>query len=277
MKPQPDYGMQDIESLVCDRKQFEAFVYTPVDEALATIRERRKDPELEKKVMDFLNGDIPEPFMGGVKAVLVRNVVTPNYETVRFLDIVEALSGVQPLLAEYPEDKFVPSNNLKRLLCKIGFYVGRDRNGALILDRVGIVNFDAINGSKMSQIKTLWGQPLVDFHHEFFLSTCSDIHSDQLYDISSWYKRRGGDADKYYLSLLCLFVKHGILFENFLLEDPVEASFAKNVFLPAYIRLWNLIGEKPLIVSLEPTKIEGDKFWLCYPYIYKHILTAKLN
>lgn len=85
-----------------------------------------------------------------------------------------------------------------------------------------------------------------------------------IFDASSWFRSQGTTASEYYLAFLLLFVRHGILFENFLL-DRRELSFTENVVLPTLAAIRNELGLKPLIVALEPTEVEEDRYWKCYP------------
>jgi hypothetical protein len=75
----------------------------------------------------------------------------------------------------------------------------------------------------------------------------------------------GGKPKEYYKAFLTLCIRNGILFENFILTNEEERRFTKDVFLPIFSEVTERIGMKPLIVALEPTDIEGDKFWMCHP------------
>jgi hypothetical protein len=119
------------------------------------------------------------------------------------------------------------------------------------------------NGRRISELKTLWGEGFVEFHHEFLHERFPHLR-DKHVDISSWLKESGSGAKDYYQKFFTLFLKDGILFENFLL-DKKELNFTKEIVLPAIINIEKATGKKPLIVALEPTKHEGDKFWNSYP------------
>ncbi len=267
--PTPDELMQD-------REFFDKTVYTAPDVALQELRERRADPKLESGVNASLSNDIPEPLKEGPKAVIFRQLVTPNYEIRRFFSIADAMEGLEPLFWEYYDDKFTSNNEWKHSLGKLSFYNGKGKKGGSKVDTLKIIDFNTSNGKKISEVSTLWGQSLVDFHHEFFNERFR-THKGTCYDATAWFSRNGSTAQSYYEHFLTLFVRHGILFENFVLDDPIEAAFTKEIFLPAFLKVWKKIGNKPLIVSLEPTDIEGDKFWICHPGEHKDFIVQKLG
>lgn len=254
---------RQIEELVSSRQKFNEFVYTPLDKALEEIKTRRANPDLVKEVDGLLNNDIPECFNTGPKAVIFSQV-SPNYELRRFMSLIDAIEELLPVFLEYCDDKFVPENDWKYSLGKLKFFYGRGKHGGLKIERVNIIDFNKSNGRKLSEITTLWGQKLLDFHHEFFDQTFKKLKPEQCSDISNWLKLHGGTPMEYYKHVLLLMIKQGILFENFMLYGH-EEPFTRNIFLPAFIQITNDLKMKPLIVALEPTEIEGDTFWTCYP------------
>lgn len=268
----------DINKLADDRNLFDNFIYTSLNEAVEEIKKRRGVEDLEKKVFELLNGNMPRPlFDGQPRGVLFRSILTPNYEVVRFVNILDSIQYLKPLFFEYTGDKFTSNNLLKHSLGKMGFYSGRNKNNDSIIEFVSIVDFNKYNGKIISDIKTLWGQSLVEFHHRMFDSVCGKVSRDFFYDISSWFKLHGPTARDYYRSLMLLCCRDVILFENFMLEDAEEKLFTREVVLPAFLDVWKMTGVRPLIVALEPTNIEGDHFWSCYPYEYLDIVKKHKN
>jgi hypothetical protein len=69
---------------------------------------------------------------------------------------------------------------------------------------------------------------------------------------------------EYYKAFMSLLVNHGVLFENYYLNEK-EHAFTKKVFLPAFIEVYEKTGYKPMIVSIEPTDNEGDQYWYSHP------------
>ena len=91
------------------------------------------------------------------------------------------------------------------------------------------------------------------------------------FDASSWFHESGGNAKNYYESFIRLFIKDAILFEDFLLNDEGEREFTEKVFLPAFVKVFEETGCKPLIVPLiwsgkeKWSEDEKDPTWTHYP------------
>ena len=258
---------QLIESLVSDKDAFNAYVYTPLSEAIATLKERTRsqDPELASIV--------PSEMLQKPRAVLFRQVLTSNYESRRFMNLVES-SELEPLFFEYYSDKFTSNNDFKHSLGRMFFYKGMGKNGGTQIHSRTVLDFNTANGKKICDLKTIWGESLVDFHHSLFKSCFFDLPASDFFDASLWFKNHGQSAEKYYELFLSLFIEHAILFEDFMLNQK-ELSFTRDIFLPAFISVHKSRGIKPLIVSLEPTQIEDARFWLCHPFENLDIVDAK--
>lgn len=267
-----DNLQEQIEHLISNREAFNKFVYTPLDEAVKELEIRKKDSKLGTLVNKNLLTDIPDALKKNNSVVLHRQVVTPNYEVGRFANIVDALE-FNPVFFEYADDKFVTENDWKYYLGNMGFYLGIGKKGGVKVEHVRIIDFNIANGKKISEVKTHWGQSLIDFHHELLLKRFPNF-KESIFDGSTWYSENGGNAKSYYEQFLLLFIKDSILFENFML-DIKEVSFTREVFLPAFIRAMRITGKKPLIVALEPTDIEGENFWLYHPHESKNVVIKK--
>lgn len=258
-----------VSELISDKEKFREFVYTPLDKALEELHRRR----LERSTIHDLQ--IPTPLLDSPKAVLFRHIATPNYEIRRFVSIVDGIDGLDPLILEYTKDKFTNSNEWKYSLGKIPFFKGRDSKGGLKFENISVIDFNESNGKSISSLHTRWGQPLVDLHHELFFRIFPGLKSN-IFDLSDWLKENGESARHYYKPFLKIFLRNGILFENFLLEEP-ELTFNRNIILPNLIEIAEETGLKPLIVSLEPTETEGSRFWLCHPHEDKPFVVAKIR
>lgn len=263
-----------IEELVSDRKKFDAFVYTPIDEALKEIELRRQNKDLDQRIESRLV-KVPEIMEGKPKAVLFRNITTPNYETMWFNDVIVKFKKLEPLFLEYTKDKFTNRNECKFALGKITLHKGKNKKDEHIFEFQNIIDVNSSNCKPISSIKTFWDQPLVDFHHELFLNDFSHLKNN-IFDFSDWLEKNGKTAKEYYELFLLLFIKHGILFENFTLKDN-ELLFTKEVVLPAFIKISDKIGMKPLIVALEPTETEEGKLWQAYPAKMKEHIKQKMS
>jgi hypothetical protein len=262
-----DFDSLDIDAIVADRKKFDEFVYTPVLDAVRQLRERAENRSIR------ISHDLPKIFDRKYNLVLARHVATPNFEMLRFMAAVDALE-MEPILLEYLDDMLALENKSKYFLCKLTFFEGFGKHGGLKTTKIPVVDFNAASGKSISSIST-GQQSLVEMHHEFFRQAFGRF-ADNVCDISPWYKENGGCASQYYDFFLSLFVKNGILFENFLLAKA-EINFTRDIFLTAFIRVWQRTGYKPLIVALEPTTIEGDEFLYYYPREYMNLFKKVYN
>lgn len=263
-----------LESLL-DRNAFNAHVYMHWDEALAELHARQSDEKLSAYVASLLPDGLPDKMRGKLNMVLFRHIATPNYEVSRFLMAADALEELNPLILEYTKDKFNNRNDWKFSLAKLRFNKGTNKLGEHIYEAKTIIDINAANNVPISSVNTTWGQSLVDFHHELF-GDAYPTFKEQASDISEWLHAHGSSAKDYYKAFLALFLKDGILFENFLM-DSKEYEFTKEIILPALLELEAETGYKPLIVALEPTDIEGDDFWLSHPISRKEHIVNKTN
>ncbi|MFA6050365.1 MAG: hypothetical protein WC761_04180 [Candidatus Paceibacterota bacterium] len=269
----------DIEKLIADKVSFYNLIYTPLDEAIIEFEKRKGDKELLQYVEKSLPAGIPKELSAMRNIILSRSLVTPNYELRRFMSAVDGMDDFTPVFWEYWQDDFRPNvSPSKHHLAKMTFYLGHSKNGEEKIARQSIVDFNTENGKKLADVKTVWGQGFVDFHHELFNVEYKDkVERAVFFDASEWYKKSGESVREYYKHVFTLFLVHGILFENFLIENETEAQFVREVFLPAFMEIVRETGRKPLIVALDPTEMEGHDFWMYYPHHSKNHIKSKLN
>ena len=253
-----------IDSLVNNREKFDEYVYFPtIEEAMVELEKRRNDKELQEKVAEYFKDvGIPEPFRDEPRLTLFRQVATPNIEVSRFLIIADGV-GMKPLFLEYYDDKFTSNNEWKLYLGKLAFYEGVGKKGGAKINYKTIIDFNKYNGKKIKDVQTLWDEKLTDFHRSLFDLNYNHTKKEIFFDASNWFLGAGGKADAYYKYFVALFISNGILFENFILSHGDEYEFSKNVFLPTLMFIRRYFKIKPIIVTLSPTEIEGEEFWLC--------------
>lgn len=229
-------------------------IYTPLDEAQEEIWKRWNDQALRQEVEAFL-GEIPSVLKNAPRAILFRQLMTPDYECIQFLDLARALK-LNPLGWEYLEDIFLTINKDKASLGKMRFRNQPINGNGVRYRRVIILSEN--EKRKFKEIKTLWGENFVDFHHRILSQRITGLH---LFDASQWFASKGGRAREYYQYFMALFICHGILFENFV-TDEREREFARLVVEPSIDKIKKRFGMKPLIVqltideSLYPSEIE---------------------
>jgi hypothetical protein len=260
-------GMEKNDSLRRGKKKEEKFnikeLYTPLSVAKKEIERRWKDKKLREKVKKFLGGDIPKFLKNDPKAVLVRYIISPNYEFFYFSDLAKTI-GLDPLYLEYSNDKLVARNTVKYHLCRNIFYNGSGKKGGEKLSIVKLVDFNKFEGEKLCKVKTVNGKNLVNFHHRAIKNIRPKI-INKVFDFSKWFdKKRFISKKYYYLYYLTLFICHGVLFENFL-NNKEELSFTEKNVIPSFKKLCKIFGVKPLIVPLEPFKEEAEHQWYYYP------------
>ncbi|MCX6755111.1 MAG: hypothetical protein NT068_01030 [Candidatus Nomurabacteria bacterium] len=253
----------DYDTIMNDRNIFNQIVYTPLSEALRLLEERQKDPVLMAKIEELLNGDIPEVLKPiGKYAVQFRQIATPNNECKYFLKISNNF-GLTPTLMEYHSDKFSSNNFFKRSLGQLHIQGPINKKNEYQIEKITIMDFNKHNGKKLNEVVTHWNESIIDFHRKLFNICDLNTKECNFYDTSEWINNHGSSPEEYYKQFLILFVCHGILFENFLLNKE-ESSFIKNVILPALEDVINLTGVKPLIVPGSPIDIEDENFWVLY-------------
>ena len=245
------------------RPALESVPYTRREDAVALLQERRKDVKLRKRVEEFLGGNIPT-FLhtNKVVAVIARHICSPNYELDKFLEHVEAIDA-QPILLEYRGDKFIGMNKDKYTLARMYFYKRTTPHGDVDMNSAKIVDLEHSEGVALSDINTLWGEPLVDFHHRLLRRYHPELLSN-IIDTTEWIREMGHYARLYYPKLMALFMCHAIFFENFIRRDH-EAVFTKNVVLPALDMLHDRFGVDPIICPIHEVEDENNQKWWTYP------------
>ena len=267
-----------IDELISDRHYFNSFVYTPIEMAVKELELRKGNTNILQYTNKNLPVGIPQNLKGEKNAIFGRQIASPNFELMKFLNVADTLHGFKKTTIVMHQDKFTPGNNeTKYHLGKIVFNNGNIQNGTR--KSIMAVDFNENAGKKISEVKTIWGQGLVDFHNELLeygLKKESKTGINQ-FEGSDWLFQLGKTAREYYPKLLLLFLQNGILFENFLMKEKGESTFTKEVFLPAFIKIMQETGLKPLIVSFLPIESEGSSFWNYYSEEYFEFVRTKIE
>ncbi|MFO1434976.1 MAG: hypothetical protein U1F34_00855 [Gammaproteobacteria bacterium] len=249
-------------------------IYTPLEDAVAMLDRRQSMgllPDLDSA--GFL--DVPAVLKQPRMAVIFRQVGTPNHELMRAMALAQRV-GLNLVVWEYHADRFLNRNACKHALGRMRFHHGVGRNGGRKTQCMNVIDFNQQDGRRMDAVQTLWGQPLIEFHHQLLQVSFSEKSTPQLFDASAWFARHGGRASMYYKAFAMLFLRHAVLFETFMMEGA-ELAFTREVFLPAVNDLVAAFGVRPLVARIEDIETEGDDYWLSYPGVLHEEVLARMH
>jgi hypothetical protein len=230
-------------------------IYLEIEKAREVIEKRKADVGLMEDVVNFL-GEIPDPLKNFPRAILARQIATPNFECIHFWEKAKN-NGFEPICLEYKNDLFCTNNRQKTSLGKLTFHHGIGRKGGYRNSVVKLVNLGQEDGKRLCEVMTKQGEVLSDLHSRLLFQA---IPTAETFEMSSWLGT--GGAKEYYLKFLCLFVCHGVLFENFI-DKGKEGLFSNQVVLPALETIEKRFGCQPLIVKMLDDAEERKWDW--YP------------
>ena len=250
-------------------------IYTPIEQAGDLIKQRWADKKLRKSVGDKLKGDIPEILKARPSGLIWRQIGTPDGEFERFLELCKKAS-VKPLCFEYTQDKFAARNFTKYGLAKLCFKKGLNKKLEMMVEKEKIIDFKDAEKKKICELKTLWGESLVGFHH-FLLEEIFPEMKDSIMDISDWVVRNGGIPKNYYSNILSFAICHAVYFEDFDTLDS-EIGFENEVILPAFNEVEKYFGVKPIIVRISKEgEQKNNPHWCCYSQRTKEIVSNHIK
>lgn len=262
-------SMDKYNKTIFERDVFNKVIYTQLDEAIKTLKKRKKDKNLIKKVNKLLNNKIPKVLKEHNCGIMARQLATPNYDSRTFISLTQK-NQLKPVFLEYFEDKFTTNNKYKYSLGSLQMDV-KTKRGKKIVEKIKIVDFPKYDGKKIKQVKTLWGEPLIDFHKKLF--DLYKIKNVYFLNELDWYRKNKNESPfDFYFNFFTLMTCYGILFENFLITgDKKEKKFTKEIIIPAIEKVYILTGTQPLIVPVGDLKLENEDFW------YYHLPIVKKN
>ena len=251
-----------------DGKLYLKNFYTQLPVAKKEIWRRWRDEELKRRVEKFLEGNLEKFFFTRPKAILARFLATPDIEFFRFLNQSKKLD-LDALCLEYLDDIFLTANKDKYHLGKMFFYNGKGKNNGNKITSKKIIDLELSSKKPIKKIKTFWEENFIQFHHRILNSSIPKIYKllDVSKHISEWGKnnKKNNVQKNYCLYYLTLSIGHGILLENYLLNnDREESAFVKNKIVPTFNYLKNKFKVKPIISTLMPTKLADDIRCWCY-------------
>ena len=119
-----EINQEKIEYLTSDKTIFDDLIYTPWEDAVKEIESRYDDQTLYNYLSKVLPKTTPDILMSGKNMALTRQFATPNYETYRFMQFADVM-GLNPLILEYTQDKYVNASEIKYSLAELCFYKGK--------------------------------------------------------------------------------------------------------------------------------------------------------
>jgi hypothetical protein len=249
-----------------------SYFYTPIDEAVKELHQRRKSPGLLNKVRSEIS--LPselEVLFERPHLVFFRQVLTPLNETLVFFELAKKYK-LTPFVIEYYKDKFVSTGNqFKRGLGKLPIYQFTTPGGTEVFEYKTIVDFNSHVGHELGTVVTKNGGSLIKVHHDLFFKTQNIQPMVISRDGSNWFKRFE-NSHEYYQHFLKLFLRDNILFETFL-EDGPEYDLTYNTVKPAFDTIHSGYGMKPLItMATYEDKLEDDSTLNYYPKVVADIL-----
>jgi hypothetical protein len=247
--------------------------FTPLEEAISEAKQRRNNPELVKKIHDYLNGDIPKHFDREEPVLyLSRHIATPNYEALRFVEIGKP-HALPLVIGQDKKGKFVSHNELKRALGKLPVIKGISRRQDEIVENFTILDFAQSQGKPFNELTTKHGKDLVEFHNSFFQHIYPGVV--EIADESDWIDRNHRDnIAEQYKKILALMVLHGIMFESYL---DHEYSLVESAIGPAFDEIITTFGLKPLIVEHIDEELELTKDWNAYPSVLYQFIKGDID
>ncbi len=232
-------------------------MYTAAPEAVAEFKRRQSlkfsHPVSQTSIVPDTQGRVP--------FLLFRQIAAANYETHRFIQLVDTFDGYA-IFCEYHDDVFASQNPLKNSWGKVTFVLERGKKGGLKKKIETIIDFNSDSGKKIRDIVTKQGEPLTDFHRKRLHEVVNNRIPYSIVDASAWFNEHGQQAYNYYVDYLTLAINKVILCENFVMKDPLEAQFTREVIVPAFRTVEEKYGMRPLIVPHLPADSEHEDFWL---------------
>jgi hypothetical protein len=252
----------------CKAEWLLSHLFTPLDTAVEEINSRRSDKVLVDRVIEYLQGDIPEHFLSKEPIFyLSRFIATPNFETLHVLELAKGYP-YQVVLGHDCKGAFDARNEIKWALGKLPVVKGISKNGDEIIEYFTLIDFSSSYGHPLCDIETKLGVSMAQFHESLF----THVHADKIVirDESDWVDRNfRDDIFQQYKRMLALLCVHGIMFESYI---PAEYEFMREVVYPAFREVERDLGVKPLIVEHITADEETLRNWNSYPQeLYPHI------
>lgn len=202
---------------------------------------------------------------GRPRAILFRQIATPNYELRRFLRLC-ARSGHDPVILQYHSDRMSCHNPFKRSLVAPMFLEGISRNGQPFFRRQHLVNVETVEQLRLCDV-TVAGRALPELHAALLRLALPD-HSFQTVDGSRILGGYPRGAKDYYVDLFAALTGDLMLYEDFV-TDTTEAAFFQQIVRPAFEAACTILGQRPMVRRLCDNRRMASPLWYAYPARYR--------
>ncbi len=224
------------------------FVILSHEQAQEEIHRRWQDVELKQRVVEFLGGDLPDAFLHESRGVLFRQLGIPDTETLSFVNICKFLN-IKPLVTESLNDKFTTRNPDKVRWGRIDVCEKMNKKNEPIIRLTRIINFPTNDNKAIKDVSTIWGENLVDFFHDAFITMGQE--KPETLDMSDWFARNGMVAKEYYKKFYAFFVAHAVLIDYYdEIEELLKNPFFRDNEFANYCAISEKFGVKPMVVQL---------------------------
>jgi hypothetical protein len=262
-----DTKCEDLE----DKNILQNFFYTKPEDALREIELRRSESDFGISDLYLESLELEKLSKGRILGFIHRDI-TPNLEVSRMIDTCDFM-GIHPIMLNYESDIFSCLSRSKYFLGKLGFFSGYGKGGGMKIDFKKIINFDGVEGKKMNEVKTIFGNDLITFHKEIFNEKFHFLERSE-FDVTNVSSQT--NAFEIYKFIFFLSIKSGFFLEHFIFEGK-EKDFIKEIIFPAFVHVWNKTGYRPLVVPFEPTETDDADFWHYYFFNIKDIIENKYS
>lgn len=231
--------------------------YISLEEAVKELRNRQAKMVGWNKVQKIIGTKCPLPV--GTYGFLWRHVATSRWEDIQFARRCEEWN-LKPIWGTFIHDQFLTRNPSKT---RIGRVKWREKVG---LCKAWVIDPIVCEGLSFSQIKTIWGEGLIEFHKCFRETINLPTNQHSVIDLSKWVQSFGKASD-YYFPLMSFMTVGGIYFESF---ETVGVNgspqrdlkrFKEEVVIPAIEKVEEFLGMQPLIVE-HPVPGQDEKIVL---------------
>lgn len=251
-----------------EMERLSRLLFTPLEQAVQEVTERRSNQELVDKIDAYLNDDVPSYFKRDTPVFyLQRFIATPNQELLHAAEITKPYP-LPLIVGQDFKSKFNTSNELKLPLGKLPVVKGLSHNKDEIIEYFTMIDFNEYNGKPLNEIKTRFNTSLIDFHH----SLLSEISLPKVTFVNEtdWIDRNHrDDIYKQYKKVWALLCVYGIMLESYV---PSDYAFFNKVIYPSFKEVEAELGVTPLVVEHISPDREHERNWNSYPsFFYQFI------